>query len=279
MVLNMKVYILISLFALIGEVKLLAQSGEGGGVWIENEGQLINSLVVDNSAEEGFGIAGGNGVLLNCTVANNRKAKHLRNERIGDILCANGEFVRKENYAIRTVKDAIGVVFWVSSNVNTQKIGMYIVALQEVEKKWGSDAILEKSYSRPMEDTACYTRTNAMVVRGSEAAIWCADFQAEFQSKIGLWAFPAGYQMEMLFLNSKVINEILTYLKGYNDKVQLFEKEMYWCSTESFYSDKAWIINFKCSGLDEWGEPGTFLGKKVLRNEAHGVRPVMVYYK
>lgn len=58
-------------FGLFSGVRSWGQTIEGGGVYLETGARMINSLVTGNKAKEGYGIAGGDAVLLNCTVCRN----------------------------------------------------------------------------------------------------------------------------------------------------------------------------------------------------------------
>lgn len=258
-----------------------SQTGEGGGVWIEDGGRLMSSLIVGNRALDGFGVAGGNGLILNCTVSDNRAMEDLRlGWKPGDILCADGSVVDSTIYKMRAVHDAVGVVFWVNSNVYAYQKRAYIVALQEEEKTWGVDGVIGSPYECAVEDTACYTRTAELVARSEmmEAARWCDQFHATKQTQQWRWALPAGYQLAVLFLNHEIVNKILVLLQKYDPAVQLLEKEMYWCSSEVMDATRtAWLMSFSY-GETDFG-PGTFLGDEMhaLRSEVHGVRPVMVY--
>ncbi len=47
-----------------------AQTAEGGGAYI-NGGRLINSVIVNNYATNGFGVSGSSGEVLNCNILDN----------------------------------------------------------------------------------------------------------------------------------------------------------------------------------------------------------------
>lgn len=257
-----------------------AQTKEGGGVWIEDGGKIVSSLVFSNRAADGFGIAGGNGVVLNCTVTENRETENLKTGwKPGDILCADGSVVDTVAYKSRAVHDAVGVIFWVNSNVYSHQPRAYVVALREEEKKWGTNGMVGTGYAYAVEDTACYTRTAQLVAQGEgmEAAVWCNDFRASGQSGDWKWALPAGYQLAALFVNSEMVNKVLMLLQKYDPAVQLMEKEMYWSSSEVPENGEiAWLMSFSYS--EAAFEPGTFLGDNyALRTGVYGVRPVMVY--
>ena len=48
-----------------------SQTAEGGGVYIRNNGKLINSIVTNNYAVTGFGVAGTAGEVINSTIKDN----------------------------------------------------------------------------------------------------------------------------------------------------------------------------------------------------------------
>lgn len=274
--------ILLWSFLLLSGV-LLAQSGEGGGVYLENGGKLAGTLVTRNSSAEGFGVSGGDAVLLNCTVTGNEAETKLRNGmKPGDILCADGSVIDTAGYKARAVKDAIGVVFWVNTDVYNTESRMYVAALKEADKKWGNDGLLGAGYVRPEVDTASYTMTGLMLDKGGsdwEAADYCANFKAEGQPAHLKWAFPTGFQMAMLFVNMSVMNKTLGILKGFRPEVQTLDGELYWSATESPMAvDCAWAINFnRLDNAAVYKTPGTFVAMGVKRNTENTVRPVLVY--
>lgn len=275
------IYILFLVFTVLpGSV--WAQSGEGGGVYLESGGKLVGSLVFDNYSAEGFGVAGEDAILLNCTVNVNKAEKKIKKGiKPGDILCADGRVVDGDAYKVMVDKNAIGVVFWVNSDVYSESPRMYVTALREADKKWGNNGLLGVGYERPEADTACYGITEKMLKAGGsdwEAADYCAGFKASGQPEGIRWAFPAAYQMAMLFANLAVVNRTLALLKTFSPDVQLLEGEIYWSSTQpdnAFHSDCAWLVSFDLS--DERNNAGKFQYVNMYRNTVHTVRPVLVY--
>lgn len=277
-------YILFLVFAVL-TVGAWAQSGEGGGVYLESGGKLVSSLIVDNYSAEGFGVAGEDAVLLNCTVnANKAEEKIKKGIKPGDILCADSSVISEEAYRVRGDKDAIGVVFWVNSDVYSKGPRMYVTALREAAKKWGSYGVLPGSvgYNRPEADTACYGMTERMLKAGSaadwEAAYYCAGFKAAGQPEGMVWAFPAGYQMATLFVNMAVVNRTLAALKTFSPDVQLLEGKIYWSSTlpagdRDIYC--AWSVSFDL--LADPKNAGRFQFENPNRERGYMVRPVLVY--
>lgn len=275
------IYILFLVFVVLSG-SAWAQSGEGGGVYLESGGKLVGSQVFGNYSAEGFGVAGENAILLNCTVNANKSEKKIREgTKPGDILCADGRVVDEETYKAMVDKNAIGVVFWVNSDVYSDSPRMYVTALREADKKWGNNGLLGVGYERPEADTACYGITEKMLKAGGgdwEAADYCAGFKALGQPESIRWAFPAAYQMAMLFANLIMVNRTLTLLKTFSPDVQLLEGKVYWSSTQSdnvLHTDCAWLVCFDLS--DAGNEAGKFQFVNMYRNTIHTVRPVLVY--
>lgn len=262
--------------AFLGQLK--AQTGEGGGVYLEDGGKLIGTVVKGNSAAEGFGIAGGDAWVVNCTVSGNEEVRIVwENIQIGDVFCTDGSTMSIGEYRLREPKDAIGVVIWTTSDRYSLKNRMYVTALQEELKKWGKEVQLTPGYASPAADTACYSHTAGMVALKDpswEAAVYCNRYADPRQQGEWKWALPAGYQMGYLFLNRRKVNQTLAELQKWHPDVQLLEQKIYWTATEGDgMGIETWTICFDPST----GTPGNFMIGIRKRNEACGVRPVLRY--
>lgn len=264
------------LLVLMGQLQ--AQPGEGGGVYVEEGGKLIGTIVEKNCATEGYGIAGGNALVLNCTVSGNYALRTSREDiQVGDIFCTDGSTVKVEQYQLKEPKNAIGVVMWVNSDRYNLKNRMYVIALQEELKKWGEDIPLTVGYANPMTDTACYSSTARMIALEDlrwEAAVYCSRYKDPRQQGEWKWAFPAGYQMGYLFINRQKVNKTLTELQRWHTDVQLLAQDSYWTATEgNGMGIESWTICFDQSA----GIPGNFIIGQAKRNDEYGVRPVLRY--
>ena len=80
------------------------EQARGGGVYVYNNGQLLNSVVTLNRADDGPGVAGNHGVLINNTITNNRP-----------ISC--GHVMDYDDNVYRTV--VIGYQCWMRDNLRT----------------------------------------------------------------------------------------------------------------------------------------------------------------
>ncbi len=274
-------------FGLFSGVRSWGQTIEGGGVYLETGARMINSLVTGNKAKEGYGIAGGDAVLLNCTVCRNFSVRELRSGvQPGDIFCANGEIVDLTAYESRTEKDAIGVVFWVNSDAFVLQGRFYVMALEEAFKAWGTKGVrLNGTYrDNPLQDTACYSVTAEILEKdpASEAAVYCSNYRAEGEPAGVRWCFPAGYQVMAMYVAWPAVDKTLRALKVLNpDRVIMpLEEDVYWCATtnQDVKNEDAWVINFGHPDRDSYGTAGAVQRREsTTRDKEFRVRPIFVY--
>lgn len=268
MKMDVRLYICWLLFLFGGSGNLLAQGGNGGGIYAEDGGRIIGTLVVGNRAVEGFGISGGQVTVINCTVVANEHAKNLREVvKPGDIYCADGTIVDTSAYRLRTEKDAVGVVFWCNSDPFAAFPKGYVVALEEAELDCQGVSLTEGE-TDPVFDAEAYPNTERLANAGIETAVYCRDYRAGTFDKA--WALPAGYQLAALFGVLPRIEASLTSLEESGMTVTHFKNEAYWSSTETV-DDNIWMLDFDLTG-EEGG--GFLVGN---REGMHRVRPVFAY--
>lgn len=234
-----------------GLASLQAQTtvGRGGGVYMEDGAKLVGTLVCGNRAEEGFGIGGGNAVVINCTVAGNAKLQGSQeNIQPGFIYCADGRIVAKEEFEAGTM-EAVGVVFWVNSDVFSLIRG-YVVALRQEKKTWDGPSYSEGIEMPPISDTAAYRNTKLLEV--SEAARYCREYVPGVSGR--QWVLPAAYQLAALFYAWTAVEDTLEFLKGQGKQVDDLQEEIYWSSTEDL--EGAWAVDFASGEYisQEWDE-------------------------
>lgn len=265
---DVKLYIFWILFLLGGNGNLLAQGGNGGGIYAEDGARIIGTLVVGNRAVEGFGISGGQVTVINCTVVANENTGNLRDGvKPGDIYCADGTIVDISAYRLKTEKDAVGVVFWCNSDPFADFPRGYVVALEQAERDCRGVSLTEGA-AEPVFDAEAYPNTERLANAGVEAAVYCKDYRAGSFDKA--WALPAGYQLAALFGVLPRVEASLRSLEEEGITVVHFKNGIYWSSTETT-DDNIWMLNFDLTG-EEGGE--FVVGN---REEVHGVRPVFAY--
>ena len=68
-------YLISFLFLLFLFPAVALAQGQGGGIYIDDNGSCIGSVIYGNQAQDGFGVAGGDGILLNTTITGNEELK------------------------------------------------------------------------------------------------------------------------------------------------------------------------------------------------------------
>lgn len=298
--------VIVSLLLLFSAVTLGFTQGQGGGVYMEDNASCIGSVVYENRAVNGFGVAGGDGLLLNATVVGNLKLHQDTTDIVpGNIYCANGDIVDTLAYKKRVKKDAIGVVYWVGGNLNNEGA---VVALQETTGSWGElDGLnicqdLENGEEVTasggslyyMKDTACYGNTKKMYEKAMEssnnrelyrAGYYCYTYQALRQSAGHpvRWCLPVYMHIRRIFGMLPVIESTLNFLKkehqGESDfSIDFFinKREVncwYWSSDDYVAGlyEHALMINFKTGANGKGTEANT------LKNAKNNIRPIFLY--
>ncbi len=250
-----------------------AQTGEGGGVYIRNNGQLINSIITNNYAVDGFGVAGESGDVVNCTIKDN---SYLKTAVIypGDFMLgdgkvftpkydANGDVIFPDGY---DANDVIGVCFW--SNTNNDYINgrSWIVAVDESSTPWSPVGMTNGSGYNPIDIPDLYNYGNAeaalMDYNGKQntdlivnepgfienptqsyaltvsncAAKYCSEY-LRVSGEEPTWFLPTLGQLRRLDLNLTIVNEVLSKM----GKTTISGE--YWSSNE-YSRQQAWSYTF-----------------------------------
>lgn len=297
----------IALFIGLAAGEAVAQ-GLGGGVWLEDGASCVGSVIHKNLAKEGFGVAGKNGTLLNCSVTDNQELVDKSYfPRPGDIYCANGDLVDRNTYKARAVKDAIGIVFWINGDPDCRYPQGAVVALDAQEKlSWGDASlsicgpvldewggVLEPEASNFLKDTACYGNTQKMEQKWTagnlmyEAGHFCWIYKAYYQlnnpqaETAGIrWCMPVLQYLRRLAVALPDVEQTLEALKITNGEIGIKDfvdsdanESNYWSSDDGSTDGTqgtAWYVNFKtsCTFL------GDTYGGKGYKN---WVRPIFLY--
>lgn len=298
--------VIISLLLLFMTVTLGFTQGQGGGVYMEDNASCIGSVVYENQAVDGFGVAGGNGILLNATVVGNLKLRQDTTDIVpGNIYCANGDIVDTLTYKKRVKKDAIGVVYWVGGDLKNKGA---VVALQETTGSWGDltglnickdlengQEVAASGVSLYyMKDTACYGNTKKMYEKAMEssnnrelyrAGYYCYTYQALRQSAEHpvRWCLPVYMHIRRIFGMLPVIESTLNFLKKEHRSESDFiidffiNKQVadcwYWSSDDYVggLTRYALMINFKTGANGKSTEANT------LKTAKNNIRPIFLY--
>lgn len=280
----------------------LAQ-GQGGGIWLEDNAFSIGNVIYNNLAKDGFGVAGGNGVLLNCSVVENELlAESDYYPKAGDIYCADGDIVSIEAYKSRADKNAIGIVFWVNADQTvTYPKGAVLALTGQVQKRWGDYTLWisepktqEEEDDKtviPLRDTACYTNTKRMynLYQAGKtefaAGYHCWTYHFDGQPDQIQWCMPTLTFLRRLFQVKMDVKQTIQELQTLHPAwgVQGFEDDMiltayYWSlddrvdETENGF---AFCINMKNGVLASKG--GINPSDAGAKGNANWVRPIFIY--
>lgn len=296
-------YLILFLFLMFVLLIPAFSQGQGGGIYIDDNGSCIGSVIYGNQAQDGFGVAGGNGLLLNATVIGNEELKlNTKSVVPGDIYCANGDIVDTATYKERVTKDAIGIVFWVSGDPKAIYPKGAVVALEEAQGSWGitGGVSIAKEWTHELgdlfylKDTACYGNTRKLYDEAMKSAsnqdiykagYYSYTYQAVRQTSENeiQWCLPVYLYLRRLF---SVLPRVEASLRCVQKEHQgegdfkidfLSEKDetmcWYWSSDDCGinYSNVV-IINF-ITGLN--GAMGTV--GEALKSKIHYIRPIFLY--
>lgn len=265
-----------------------AQTAEGGGAYI-NGGRLINSVIVNNYATNGFGVSGSSGEVLNCNILDNYYLNSTI-AKVGDLVFDDGsvytpvfnssdQIIFPSGYGANNV---IGVCFWSNAN-NYFRSGYYwIVSVQETSMSWAPGVP-----NNPIDVTGLYDfgdpatvildfngyENSKLIINdvdhsGSLTISNCAAKYCLNYSQGGTyvtWFLPAMGQLREMEKAHSSINSLLTKL----GKATLAGR--YWSSDEIAWNDKngAWTYNFPQSGQ----------ASGVDKKNTVKVRPIAFVYK
>jgi len=233
-----------------------AQSSEGGGAYIKNNGKLINSIVQGNYASDGFGVAGTSGEVTNCNITKNL----YLNRAImtpGDMYLSDGAIYTAEydsNGNLVNIPDSIkskiiGVCFW--SNVNNDFINaqFWITSVDESStKQWGPLTDISNLYNYQAAELILFdldgvSNTDKILTGyGSSATIancaakYCRSYGTS--STVGSWFLPSGGQMRELLRGLSIVNNVLSML----GKTTVTLNANYWVSNE-YSSTNGWSLS------------------------------------
>jgi len=163
-----KISILWLLYYFISASVICAQTAEGGGVYIKNNGKLINSIVTNNYAVTGFGVAGTSGEVINSTIKDNL---YLKTSIVnpGDMFFEdgvvytpkfdeNGDLVFPEGYS---ASDVVGVCFWSNTNNNYLDGRSWVLAVDESTTIWCPNGMTGSSGYNPIDIPDLFNFPNA----------------------------------------------------------------------------------------------------------------------
>jgi len=266
----MKKYILM-IIALTGiSTFAIAQAAEGGGAYIQNSGKILNCVVTNNYALNGFGISGNGGEVTNCTIKDNFYL-NISIVNPGDMLMndgtvysptydTNGYLIFPTGY---TASNVTGVCFWGNANNNYLDGRFWIISVDEVSLSWCPNGMTGNNGYNPIDITGIPNygdpssalfdydgsgNTNLIVTEpgfvqnptlsyalttGNCAAKYCYEY-LRVAGKPAIWFLPAMGQLRTLDNALATINPILLKL----GKIQI-TANWYWTSDE-FSQQQAW---------------------------------------
>ncbi|OQB31100.1 MAG: hypothetical protein BWY08_00676 [Bacteroidetes bacterium ADurb.Bin174] len=259
-------YILVPIIGLIYSDIVSTQTAEGGGVYIRNNGKLINSIVTENYAVTGFGVAGAAGEVVNCRVMDNY---YLKSSVVypGDMFFddgvvftptydANGSLIFPENYDASNV---IGICFW--SNTHNDYINgrSWIVSVDEVSIPWSPNRTngwnpvdIPGLYNYGTAETALMDYdgegNTALIVNEPQHTVTVNNCAAKYcyehrraAGEDAKWFLPSIGQLRALDDELELINELLLRL----GKTEI-KNNYYWSSNE-YNQMMAWAFYFPLS--------------------------------
>jgi len=238
-----------------------SQNGEGGGAYLQNDGKLYNSIVIHNSARQGFGLSGTSGEVINCNIVFNQYLPddimeegdllfddglmyHIQYDTGGNILFPNGYNASR----------VVGVCCWRNKLNRYENSRNWFIAVDEVQRWWcpngyvngggwnppdipnlfnygdpGAALVDENGKSNTQTIVNCtyfISRPNGesdTLNTSNCAAKYCTEYK-----KGGLqWYLPSLGQMYQLQKNLTKVNEVLNKL----NKTPI-SNDWYWTSTE-----------------------------------------------
>ncbi|GAB1417149.1 hypothetical protein MASR2M117_25550 [Paludibacter sp.] len=291
--------LLILLLAFFNNLLVSAQTAEGGGVYIKNNGKLINSIVTENYAVSGFGISGSSGDVINCTVNSNY---YLKTAVIypGDLYLDdgvvftpkydnNGNLIFPSGY---NTSNVIGICFWSNTNNDFINGRSWFVSLNEVSIPWSPNGMTNGVGYNPIDIPNLYNFTNAEAAlmdydgKGNTKLIvdepgfiqnptqsyalttsnCAAKYSYEYRKQVGeeaKWFLPSIGQLRRLETELSLVNAILTKL----GKTTISGE--YWSSNE-YSRQLAWTYNFPTTAK----QPAN-----MRKSNSYKVRPISIIFQ
>lgn len=242
---------------------------EGGGVYLQNGGKLMNSIVTQNYAIKGFGVSGDTigevGEVLNSNINNNL---YLNKEIVvpGDILMNDGTvYTPNPTGALifpsgYTVANVIGVCFWTNESNDFVNAKSLVIAINEnLGIPWEPGTTNNNNIptlpdfgdpAAAISDKEGFTNTAKIVghlgllnnpaLNSRYAARYCY----EYGTSAGVWFLPALNQLVEIYRTLSIVNPVLSRLNALQSSiVPISTSEEYWSSSERAYYG-AWPFSF-----------------------------------
>lgn len=247
---------------------------EGGGVYLQNGGKIMNSIVTQNYALKGFGVSGTSGEVLNSNINNNL---YLNKEIVvpGDILMndgtvytpqydKNGKLLFPTGY---TIIDVVGVCFWTNESNDFVNANSLVIAITEnTGIQWTPTIGYNQpdipnliNYDTPaaaisdkegFENTAKIVGHTGFTGNGAGgtfsltntncAAKYCYDYG----TVPGAWFLPSLNQLVEIYRTLSIVNYVLNKLNAIQPSiVPISASGEYWSSSERA-NYGAWPFSF-----------------------------------
>jgi hypothetical protein len=162
------IWFFILLICILQTSVIYAQTAQGGGVYIRNNGKMINCIVTNNYAVTGFGVAGTAGEVINSTIKDNF---YLKTSIVnpGDLFFndgvvytpqydTNGNLVFPAGYSS---SDVMGICFWSNTNNNYMDGRSWIVAVDESVSIWCPNGMTGSNGYNPIDIPELFNFSNA----------------------------------------------------------------------------------------------------------------------
>lgn len=253
-------------------------SSEGGGVYLQNGGKLMNSIVTQNYAIKGFGVSGTSGEVLNSNINNNL---YLNKEIVvpGDILMNDGTVYTPQYNAAGTlifptgytITNVVGVCFWTNESNDFVNAKSWVIAVTESSGiKWTPTINYNPpnitdltDYATPAAatlDKEGFTNTAKIVSQpgftgngtGGTFALTntncAAKYCYDYGTVPGVWFLPSLNQLVEIYRTLSIVNHVLTKLNELDMAVPktivpISISDNYWSSTE-LSTQEAWLLKF-----------------------------------
>jgi len=272
---------------------------EGGGVYLQNGGKLMNSIVTQNYAIKGFGVSGTSGEVLNSNINNNL---YLNKEIVvpGDILMNDGTiFTPNKTGTINfppgyTDANVVGVCFWTNESNDFVNAKSWVIAVTESQDiKWSPtvnynppnilDLFDYKTPAAATLDKDGFTNTATIVSHtgftgdgsGGTFALTntncAAKYCYDYGTVAGVWFLPSLNQLVEIHRTLSIVNSVLNRLSTSQNSIKpISTSKDYWSSTE-LDTQEAWLFKFS-------SDPKISQSNKTTDKD-HGARAMRVINK